>query len=277
MIDTSKIVTDLNYMQDPMGRVRFHGIYSGKVVDIKDPLKKGRVRLQIPQVTGTQKSGWVPQVGGVVSQINYPYGTFYTSSDQNIGTSATVITGWNKSTSNKITLANNKFTITEEGDYLINLSAVVKKDTLGFSNVSLWIRKNGTNIANSASSLTSLGLHSAHTIPTAYTHVAPSGGGTVTNNHTDMVINHSGTSPNQVIKHSFTIRLVPKDYLEFVCSADVSGAYLNYSAAGTGPAAPGALATINLIGNFIPKVGTNVWVMFEGGDPEFPVWLGAKA
>ena len=26
---------------------------------------------------------------------------------------------------------------------------------------------------------------------------------------------------------------------------------------------------------FIPQPGTGVWVMFEGGDPNFPLWLGA--
>ena len=26
----------------------------------------------------------------------------------------------------------------------------------------------------------------------------------------------------------------------------------------------------------IPKVGQEIWVMFEGGNPEFPVWIGIK-
>lgn len=26
---------------------------------------------------------------------------------------------------------------------------------------------------------------------------------------------------------------------------------------------------------FVPDPGTGVWVMFEGGDPNFPLWLGA--
>jgi hypothetical protein len=30
--------------------------------------------------------------------------------------------------------------------------------------------------------------------------------------------------------------------------------------------APGSVA--------VPKVGTQVWIMFERGDPRYPVWLG---
>lgn len=27
----------------------------------------------------------------------------------------------------------------------------------------------------------------------------------------------------------------------------------------------------------IPTIGQTVWVMFEGGDPDFPVWIGVSA
>ena len=26
---------------------------------------------------------------------------------------------------------------------------------------------------------------------------------------------------------------------------------------------------------FLPEINTGVWVMFEGGDPAFPIWLGS--
>lgn len=252
---------------------KYLGVYRGIIADANDPLNLGRAKIYVPQILGESVTDWAWPVTGAISEIKYPYGTFYTTADQTINTTTTLITGWAESTSNKITLTNNRFYIKEEGDYLVNLSAVVKKDTLGFSNVSLWLRKNGVNVPNSGTSLTALGLHSAHTV-TAYTHVAPSGGGTVTGNHTDMVINHSGTSPNQGAKHSFILRLLVDDYLEFACSADATGAYLNHSAAGTGPVAPGLLATISLIGKYKPQPKTGAWVMFEGGDPNFPLWVG---
>jgi hypothetical protein len=30
-----------------------------------------------------------------------------------------------------------------------------------------------------------------------------------------------------------------------------------------------------IIGNYSPQPGDGCWVMFEGGDPNFPLWLGA--
>ena len=252
---------------------KFYGIYRGVVADSEDPLELGRVKLFIPQVLGEAVTDWAWPVGGAINQINYPYGTFFTTANQNIGTSSTTIINWDTATSNKIELDANKFNIEEEGDYLINLSAVVKKDSLNFSEVKLWIKKNGVDVGNSATSVTSVGLHSSHAI-TAYAHVAPAGGGTVTGNHTDMIINHSGSSPNHTINQSFILNLLVGDYIEFSCSADVAGSYLNRITTGDGPTSPGITATINLIGRYKPRPNTPAWAMFEGGDPNFPVWVG---
>lgn len=46
------------YGADPQERPRFYGIYSAKVVDIKDPLKKNRIKVQVQQITGTEVSNW---------------------------------------------------------------------------------------------------------------------------------------------------------------------------------------------------------------------------
>ena len=43
---------------DPMGRVRFYGIYPAKVVNINDPLKKNRIQVQVHQITGTETTSW---------------------------------------------------------------------------------------------------------------------------------------------------------------------------------------------------------------------------
>lgn len=50
-------VTMQDYMLDPLGRIRFFGIYEGTVISINDPLKKNRIQLTIP-VTGSQVTGW---------------------------------------------------------------------------------------------------------------------------------------------------------------------------------------------------------------------------
>ena len=38
---------DSEYGQDPQGRLRFYGIYSAKVTNVTDPLKKNRVQVQV--------------------------------------------------------------------------------------------------------------------------------------------------------------------------------------------------------------------------------------
>jgi hypothetical protein len=45
-------------IKDESGNRRFLGIYRGIVVDNNDPLNKGRLRLQIPQVLLEEETGW---------------------------------------------------------------------------------------------------------------------------------------------------------------------------------------------------------------------------
>ncbi len=45
-------------MLDEFGNKRFFGVYRGIVVDNKDPLNKGRLRLQVPQVLLKEVTGW---------------------------------------------------------------------------------------------------------------------------------------------------------------------------------------------------------------------------
>lgn len=246
MINTNKIVTDLNYMQDPLGRVRFHGIYSGRVVDVKDPLNKGRIKMQIPQVTGTQTSKWAPQVGGGISQINYPYGTFITTASQSLTqNAATVVNNWVGEDLNKARVNGTKLYVDETGDYFFQFSIVFAKASANTSTADVWIRKNGTNVPNS-----------------------------------NTTVHLAGSNAEVCITVGFILDLNAGDYIELVATSPATDTSIRYHAAAstpTRPAVPGVIATINLVGKFVPKVGSNVWVMFEGGDPEFPVWLGAKA
>ena len=41
----------------------WHGKYEGIIVDIMDPQKRGRVKLQIPQISGTEISNWAEPLG----------------------------------------------------------------------------------------------------------------------------------------------------------------------------------------------------------------------
>ena len=65
------MITDAEYMQDPQGRVRFFGIYEGIVKEINDPLKKGRIKVQVT-VTGQEVTGWAKAVLPITHNANHP-------------------------------------------------------------------------------------------------------------------------------------------------------------------------------------------------------------
>lgn len=45
-------------MSEHDGDPRFFGIYRGKVHDVNDPTKRGRLLVQVPQVNGTGELDW---------------------------------------------------------------------------------------------------------------------------------------------------------------------------------------------------------------------------
>jgi hypothetical protein len=63
---------EIDYGIDPLGRHRFWGIYSGKVVDIKDPLKKKRIKVTVDQPFGTSKTNWAEACLPITSNSNHP-------------------------------------------------------------------------------------------------------------------------------------------------------------------------------------------------------------
>jgi hypothetical protein len=62
---------DNEYMCDPQGRVRFFGIYEGIVKEINDPLKKGRIKVQVT-VTGQEVTDWARAVLPITHNANHP-------------------------------------------------------------------------------------------------------------------------------------------------------------------------------------------------------------
>ena len=59
------------------------GVYTGVVVSTADPQGRGRVRLQVPQVSGTAVTGWVPpaQPGGAVPGVRDQVNVLYQAGD----------------------------------------------------------------------------------------------------------------------------------------------------------------------------------------------------
>jgi hypothetical protein len=46
------------YSLDPIGRPVYPGVYSAKVVDVTDPLKRNRIKVQVQQITGEAAHNW---------------------------------------------------------------------------------------------------------------------------------------------------------------------------------------------------------------------------
>jgi hypothetical protein len=68
-----KYLPDENqYGLDPMGRARFYGIYAATVVDIKDPLRRSRIKVKVNQTTGTEVTGWAIPCLPITSNANHP-------------------------------------------------------------------------------------------------------------------------------------------------------------------------------------------------------------
>jgi hypothetical protein len=65
------MINDADYMQDPQGRTRFFGIYEGIVKEINDPLKKGRIKVQVT-VTGQEVTDWARAVLPITHNANHP-------------------------------------------------------------------------------------------------------------------------------------------------------------------------------------------------------------
>lgn len=56
-------------IKDEHGNRRFFGIYRGVVTDNNDPLSKGRLRATVPQVLGSEVTGWAWHVTPPISTV----------------------------------------------------------------------------------------------------------------------------------------------------------------------------------------------------------------
>lgn len=220
--------------------VNYFGVYRAIVIDSADPENLGRVKLQIPQVLGENVTEWAWPIGGAISQPKFPYGTFVTNSSQTIGVNTpTVITNWIESDTNKMYKDGNKLYVEETGDYFLQFSAMFIKTSANSGTADVWVRKNGVNVED-----------------------------------TNTRVTLAGSSAETVMTVGLILDLDAGDYIQLVSSASTANTQVHYHAAGVGPAIPGVIATLNLVGKWKPQPGTGVWATFEGGDPNFPLWIG---
>ena len=233
---------------------RFYGIYRGICVNSEDPLKKGRITLQIPQILGTVVTDWAWPIVGGLTQGAAPYGTFSSMTNVYQGGTTTNLGVVSTATPIKLEItedANGPYTdptdrskiyVNETADYFFEFSGQAAKGGGASAQIDLWIRKNGVDIPRSNSRYTLQG------------------------------------NPNEVlVTVAFILDLKAGDYVQVMFSSASADAHLvAYSGltVPTRPDIPSIIATINAIGKHIPQPGSGVWVMFEGGDPNFPLWMG---
>lgn len=226
---------------------RFYGLYLGIVIDSDDPTNRGRVKLQVPQVTGQAITDWSPQLGGQSAEAAMPYGVFSSLTNQTVtgANTETLITYDHTEDAQGVyydPAHPSRLYVNETGDYFWQFSAVFTTSSSSAKEADVWAVKNGTNI------------------PRSNTRIVMQG------------------NPNyQVMTVSFIVDLQAGDYVELAMSSSYAGTTLTAVTGLTGPTRPdipSIITSLNLIGNYKPKPSTTVGVMYLAGDPNFPVWMG---
>lgn len=228
-----------------------YGLYRAVVKDNKDPKNLRRLKLQVAQTTGAEITDWAwpvistkrpPAIGtGVyVSYIGgdpeYPvwigefgkpdvlqgvfsYGSWFSTQDQTASATSTeyIMTVNNTDYSEGIKVKNNsKFTVDYDAMYNLQFSAQLQHRTGGGGgtgdNIWIWLKKNGTSVANSATKI------------------------------------YIPTGKYQVAAWNFFIKLKKNDYVQLAWSVDTTDIAIEANTtAAPAPAVPSLIVTMNQI------------------------------
>lgn len=230
---------------------RFYGIYRGSVVDGNDPSGKGRVKLKVPQVLGNSVTSWAWPVAGTVTQGKTPHGSFYDVTDQPLvsTTVAQVVKLGSVGAASGVTVVDGSKVLFENaGTYSLTFSIQITNLTNSVEKAVFWIRTDDVDYPDSATEI-------------------------------DMPARKAADIPNrQVLTVNYVATAAAGQQVEVWWSGSSTGLMVESLPAGTAPVyprVPSIILTVVIVGNYVPSAGYGVWVMFEGGDPNFPLWLGA--
>lgn len=224
---------------------KFYGMYRAVVADSNDPEELGRVKLIIPQVLGQSVTNWAWPVKGALTESKLPYITVTSTINKTVtaANTATLIPFNNVEFSENMRLVDQTKIVAEEyGEYFLQFSAVFSKNTSTSANVDIWYRLNGVDIPRSNTRCVTTG------------------------NPNEVTVTVAGITP-----------LAPNDYIQLVFSSPNGGVTLTSFTGLTNPTRPdmpGIVFSANLVGKWKPRPNTPGWAMFEGGDPNFPLWIG---
>ena len=229
---------------------RFYGIYRGVVIDTNDPEGQNRIRMQVPQILGQAITNWSWPIIGVPVHKKVPYGAFQDDLTQTAPSSTTaypMLLRVTDSANYVSVVENSKVTFTYAGVYNIQWSGQFQNTDTSEHDIQVWIRKNGVDVTGSTGFIS---------VPNK----------------------HGGINGHTIVGWNYVLELEANDYIQFMWQSDSSQVTLEAYAGGTTPTTPttaSVILTASLIGGYTPEPGEGCWVMFEGGDPNFPLWLGA--
>jgi hypothetical protein len=157
--------------------------------------------------------------------MNMPYGAFQDSTDQTAAntTTAYAITFDTTDFTNGVTLSNSsRLNVAQAGIYNLQFSIQIKNTTNDGQDVDVWLRKNGTNIANS-------------------------------NSRFHPPARKSGGDPSHLIAAlNLFVSLAANDYVEIMWRPTDVGVSLEHfatSSSPTRPAVPSVIATLSFVSN----------------------------
>lgn len=227
----------------------YYGLYRGVVVDNNDPKNLGRIKMMVPQVSGENVTDWAWPVIGSTSQFKPVYGEWQADYSQTAA-SATVaypVTYGTNDGAEGITLQNNsEIHFSAAGVYNIQFSFQFANTHSGDEDATIWLRKNGVDVPGSAGFVS-----------------VPSKHGSI-NGHT-------------IAAWNYMLEFAGDDYFELVWHVSNTTVSMPYLAVGTTPVHPSAasaILTVAAVGKVAPLPTEGVWAAFEGGDPNFPLWIG---
>jgi hypothetical protein len=136
---------------------RFYGVYEGIVVDNNDPEQRGRVKLQVPQVTGFSETNWASAMSGSPLLYEFPYGSFQDFTTQTIAstTTAYVMNLGVVDFEYGVTIVDgSKITFKNYGTFNVAWSGQFQNVNNSDHDVTVWIRKNGVDVVGSSGFIT---------------------------------------------------------------------------------------------------------------------------
>jgi hypothetical protein len=154
--------------------------------------------------------------------MNTPYGSFIHTSTQAIAAANTpqVVTIGTTDSAGGMSLASNKITVDQPGIYNVHFCFQFENTTAQIVDTFVWLRKNGVDVANSASTWS------------------------VTSTHASINGYMLGTA-------NYFVSMNASDYLELVTAADATGVNIEAYAASTSPftrpSIPGVVVTVSFV------------------------------